>query len=56
MIAKVDVDKCTGCSACVDICLVNAIKIEKNKAVISEECIGCQACETQCPTEAITVS
>ena len=56
MIAKVNIDKCTGCSTCVDICPVNAIKIENNKAVISEECIGCRACETQCSTGAITIS
>ncbi|MEA3490247.1 MAG: 4Fe-4S binding protein [Candidatus Omnitrophota bacterium] len=56
MIAKVDTGKCTGCGACVDICPVDAIKIEDNKAVSSEECIGCRACETQCPTGAIKVS
>ena len=56
MIAKVDIYKCTGCSACVDVCPVDAIKIEDNKAVISEECIGCRVCETQCPTGAITFS
>ena len=56
MIAKVDFDKCTGCSACVDICPVNAIKIENSKAMINEECVGCRACEAQCPTGAITIS
>ncbi|MEA3490257.1 MAG: 4Fe-4S binding protein [Candidatus Omnitrophota bacterium] len=56
MLARVDKSKCTGCSACMGICPVNAIKIENNKAVVSEECIGCRACETQCPTGAIRVS
>ena len=55
MVAKVDVDKCTGCSACVDVCPVNVIKIEGNKAVISDECIGCGACVSACPVDAIAI-
>jgi len=55
MIAKVDNEKCTGCGVCVEICPVNAIKIENKKAVISEECIGCGACINQCPSEAISL-
>ena len=53
--AKVDNEKCTGCSACVDVCPVSAIKIENEKAVISEECVDCGACVTQCPCEAISL-
>ncbi|MBD3426854.1 MAG: 4Fe-4S dicluster domain-containing protein [Candidatus Omnitrophica bacterium] len=56
MIAKVDLDKCTGCSACVDSCPVNAIIMENDKAVVGEECIGCGACVDVCPMGAITVS
>jgi NAD-dependent dihydropyrimidine dehydrogenase PreA subunit len=56
MIAKVDVEKCTGCGACAEVCPVNAIKIKENKAAIGKECIGCRVCELQCPTGAITVS
>ena len=35
MAVKVDKNKCTGCGACVDVCPVNAIKIEEKKAIIS---------------------
>jgi NAD-dependent dihydropyrimidine dehydrogenase PreA subunit len=35
---------------------VNAIKIKKDKAVVSDECVECGACINQCPNEAITLS
>ena len=55
MAAKVDKSKCTGCGACVDVCPVNAIKIEDKKAIISDECVDCGACISQCPVEAISL-
>lgn len=55
MIAKVDNEKCTGCAVCIDICPVQAIKIENKKAVISEECVECGVCISQCPNEAISL-
>lgn len=56
MAAKVDKEKCTGCGACVEVCPVNAIKIEKDKAVINDECVECGVCVNECPNEAITIS
>jgi Fe-S-cluster-containing hydrogenase component 2 len=55
MAVKVDKEKCTGCAACVEVCPLNAIKIKKDKAVISDECVECGACINQCPNEAITL-
>jgi len=55
MAVKIDNEKCTGCAACIDVCPVNAIKIENRKAVVSEECIDCGACISQCSVEAITL-
>ncbi|MCK4912418.1 MAG: 4Fe-4S binding protein [Candidatus Omnitrophica bacterium] len=55
MIVKVDNNKCTGCGVFIEICPVNAIKIENNKAIISKECIGCSACISQCPSDAISL-
>jgi len=55
MAAKVDKKKCNGCGTCKDICPVNAIKIENEKAVISEDCVECGACVNQCPNEAISI-
>lgn len=50
---KIASDKCTGCAVCVDVCPVNAIKIEKQKAVVTDGCIECGACISQCPNDAI---
>jgi len=55
MAVKIDKDKCNGCGNCLDVCPVQAIKIEDNKAVVSEECIDCGACITQCPSGAISI-
>jgi len=55
MAAKVDKEKCTGCGICVDVCPVEAIKIENDKAVISDDCTECGACENECPNNAISL-
>ena len=56
MAVKIDLEKCTGCSKCAEVCPVNAIKIENEKAVISEECIECGVCVNECPSEAILLN
>ncbi|HAU32220.1 MAG: 4Fe-4S ferredoxin iron-sulfur binding domain protein [Desulfotomaculum sp. 46_80] len=53
MKATVDKEKCIGCGQCVDICPVEAIKVDNDIAVVSDECIECGACADECPTEAI---
>lgn len=53
MAAKIDKRKCNGCGTCVEICPVNAIKIEKEKAIISDDCVECGQCVEQCPNRAI---
>ena len=55
MAVKVDKNKCDGCGTCVEICPVNAIKIKKEKAVISDECVECGQCVEQCPNKAISL-
>ncbi len=46
-------EKCTGCSACVNICAENAIQMEVDKSgfmypVIQKQCIECGKCEEIC--------
>lgn len=54
MAAKVDVETCTGCGNCVEVCPVDAITIEDGIAVVDEEtCTDCGACANECPVEAI---
>ncbi|MGD9200641.1 MAG: 4Fe-4S binding protein [Chitinispirillia bacterium] len=55
MAAKVNIEKCDGCGECVDICPMEAIKVDNGKAVVSEECSECAACVNQCPNEALSL-
>ncbi|OGV69732.1 MAG: ferredoxin [Lentisphaerae bacterium RIFOXYA12_FULL_48_11] len=56
MAAKVDQKKCTACGLCVDICPVQAISLENDKAKIDEEkCVDCGQCIDQCPNTAISI-
>jgi uncharacterized Fe-S center protein len=53
----VQVDSCVGCGACVDVCPVDAITIDGNKAVIRGElCIGCASCIAACENGAMEVN
>jgi MinD superfamily P-loop ATPase len=54
-VPKVDLDKCTGCGKCGEICQYSAI-ISMNKTVLSfpELCHGCAGCWLVCPAGAIT--
>ena len=56
MPAKVNLDKCNGAKACVDVCPSEAITMNKGKAKVDEElCIDCGVCVDACPNEAITL-
>lgn len=56
MSAVVEQNTCTGYSACVDICPVEAIEMQNGKAVIdAEKCTDCGACVGECPVEAISM-
>lgn len=53
MLIRVDIDKCTGCGSCINVCPFGAILIENYKAKITEACTLCGACVETCPEEAI---
>ena len=45
---------CVGCGACTeDICFVNAIRLQGDKAHIDDTCRGCGRCVEICPNQAI---
>jgi NADH:ubiquinone oxidoreductase subunit F (NADH-binding)/NAD-dependent dihydropyrimidine dehydrogenase PreA subunit len=53
----IDIDKCTGCTACVKKCPSGAIKgaVKSPHYIISEKCIGCGACAKACRFAAIAI-
>jgi ferredoxin len=55
MSINIDKNKCIGCGDCVDVCPVEALSIENEKAVVNDECIDCGACVNTCPEEAISL-
>lgn len=53
-IEKTDLELCTVCGECVDVCAYDARAIEDDEMIVkSSLCTGCSACEYVCPTDAI---
>jgi len=56
MAVKINQEKCTGCGLCVEVCPVEAISMEDDKAKIdAEKCVDCGQCVEECPNEAINM-
>jgi len=56
-IPKVDIDKCTGCGLCGEICQYGAIvPVGEEVLIFPELCHGCGGCWLVCPTGAVTES
>lgn len=54
-VPKVDLEKCTYCGKCAEVCQFSAIAvIKKNTLMFPELCHGCGACSALCPENAIT--
>jgi NAD-dependent dihydropyrimidine dehydrogenase PreA subunit len=50
----IDVERCTGCGACVKVCPDGAIYLVEGVATVdSQLCRECEACIAACPEEAI---
>jgi len=56
-IVKINLDKCTGCKICVQICPYNAIKMNEktNKVFKCEFCGGEPVCVKKCPANVISI-
>ena len=58
---KVDLEKCSGCGTCVDVCPVEVFEMvdvgeeQKSSPVNESECIVCRSCEVSCPEGAIEI-
>jgi NAD-dependent dihydropyrimidine dehydrogenase PreA subunit len=56
-IRTTDEDLCTGCGECVEICPVQAVKLEGDLSVVDDAwCIGCGVCANVCPTGAVRIT
>ena len=54
--AKVDMELCTGCGTCIEVCPADAINIRDGKAQVSvDACVECGLCVNECPHEAISL-
>ena len=55
---EVNIEKCTGCGECVEVCPVDVYELQDEKSTVAngEECLGCESCIAVCEQEAITVS
>lgn len=52
---EIDLEKCTGCGDCVELCPTKAVELVKGVPVIArpQECNYCTDCEAFCPPGAI---
>jgi NAD-dependent dihydropyrimidine dehydrogenase PreA subunit len=56
-VITIDVERCTGCGACLEVCPTGALYLVDGKATVDEaRCRVCDACLAACPTVAITLA
>ncbi len=56
MVAEVNLNLCTGCGMCVEVCPYEALSLKDNKAEVNEVlCEGCGTCSATCLRAAIQV-
>jgi MinD superfamily P-loop ATPase len=54
MIPEVDLETCTYCGRCAEVCQYHAIAVASKKVLVfSELCHGCGSCALNCPADAI---
>jgi electron transfer flavoprotein alpha subunit len=54
-LTQIDLERCTGCEACLEACPFNALEMHEGKARVNDQCTLCGACLEACPAGAITL-
>lgn len=49
-----DPERCTGCGACVGVCMVHAIAFDGVPSFDNTRCDACGACIAMCPEDALS--
>jgi len=51
----INIELCSGCAACINVCLAECFILKEGKAQIKslEKCMECSSCWYICPTDAI---
>jgi NAD-dependent dihydropyrimidine dehydrogenase PreA subunit len=54
---SIDINRCTGCGLCCNVCPHGVIEMNGETAFLShdEKCVSCGACGLNCPSAAIDV-
>ena len=55
LVAHINIDACTLCGLCLEVCAYGAIELEPEPVVIKDKCVACSLCYNICPTEAVTL-
>jgi NAD-dependent dihydropyrimidine dehydrogenase PreA subunit len=56
-VITIDIERCTGCGACVEVCPTSALYLVDGKATVDGAlCSECEACLAACPSGAITLT
>jgi NAD-dependent dihydropyrimidine dehydrogenase PreA subunit len=56
-VITIDIEQCTGCGACVEVCPTGALYLVEGKATLdSTLCRECEDCLAACPSGAITLT